>query len=187
MHYQADPHAEDKLVRCTAGAIFDVIVDLRPRSPTERRWFGIELTARNRRSLFVPKGFAHGFITLADDSEVLYMMSAAYAPGFGRGVRWNDPAFGIEWPIEPTLIAERDAAYPLLAAAPRRLNADRRVLVTGAGGFIGRHSLEPLIGRGVRRARGVRRRAAARSITAAERESHGAPRRSDDRMRASTR
>jgi len=118
MHYQADPHAEDKLVRCTAGAIYDVIVDLRPRSPTERRWFGTELTARNRRSLFVPKGFAHGFITLCDESEVLYMMSASYAPGFGRGVRWNDPAFGIVWPIEPTVIAGRDAAYPLLGAAP---------------------------------------------------------------------
>lgn len=118
MHYQADPHAEDKLVRCTAGAIFDVIVDLRPRSPTERRWCGVELTAQNRRSRFVPKGFAHGFVTLCDESEVLYMMSTVYAPGFGRGVRWNDPSLGIVWPIEPTLIAERDAAYPLLAAAP---------------------------------------------------------------------
>jgi dTDP-4-dehydrorhamnose 3,5-epimerase len=117
LHYQADPHAEDKLVRCTAGAIFDVIVDLRPDSPSRGRWLGVELTADNRRSLFVPRGFAHGFITLTDGSEILYMMSVPYAPGFARGVRWNDPAIGIDWPLEPMHMTDRDAAHPLLAAS----------------------------------------------------------------------
>jgi dTDP-4-dehydrorhamnose 3,5-epimerase len=116
MHYQAEPHAEDKLVRCTAGAIYDVIVDLRPNSPTLRRWFGVELSAVNHRSLFVPKGIAHGFITLRDDTEVLYMISVPYVPGFERGVRWNDPAIGISWPMAPSAVSPRDAAYPLLGA-----------------------------------------------------------------------
>jgi len=116
LHYQAEPHAEDKLVRCTAGAIYDVIVDLRPNSPTLRRWFGVELSAANHRSLFVPKGLAHGFITLSDDTEVLYMISVPYVPGFERGVRWNDPAIGISWPMAPSAVAARDAAYPLLGA-----------------------------------------------------------------------
>jgi dTDP-4-dehydrorhamnose 3,5-epimerase len=116
LHYQAEPHAEDKLVRCTAGAIYDVIVDLRPDSPTTRRWFGVELSAANHRSLFVPKGLAHGFMTLLDDTEVLYMISASYAPGFERGIRWNDPAIGISWPTAPTVLSARDAAYPLLGA-----------------------------------------------------------------------
>ena len=114
LHYQAEPHAEDKLVRCTAGAIYDVIVDLRPDSPTARRWFGVELNAANHRSLFVPKGLAHGFITLRDDTEVLYMISVPYAPGFERGLRWNDPAIGISWPTSPSVVSARDAAYPLL-------------------------------------------------------------------------
>jgi dTDP-4-dehydrorhamnose 3,5-epimerase len=117
LHFQAAPHTEDKLVRCSAGAIFDVIVDLRRGSPTLRRWFGAELTADNRRSLFVPKGFAHGFITLRDDTEVLYMISVQYVPGFDRGVRWDDPSLGIRWPIEPVVISARDASYPLLDAA----------------------------------------------------------------------
>ena len=114
LHYQAEPHAEDKLVRCTAGAIYDVIVDLRPDSPTARRWFGVELSAANHRSLFVPKGLAHGFMTLRDDTEVLYMISVPYAPGFERGLRWNDPAIGISWPTAPSVVSARDAAYPLL-------------------------------------------------------------------------
>jgi dTDP-4-dehydrorhamnose 3,5-epimerase len=114
MHFQADPHAEEKLVRCTAGAAFDVIVDLRPGSRTCRGWFGAVLTAENRTSVYVPKGFAHGFITLRDDTEIFYMISVPYAAGSGRGVRWNDPAIGIEWPLEPTVISARDAAYPLL-------------------------------------------------------------------------
>ena len=117
MHFQAAPHAEDKLVRCTAGAIFDVIVDLRPESPTRRRWFGVELTAANRRSLFVPRALRMGSSRWQDDSEVLYMISTPYAPGFERGVRWNDPALAIDWPIEPALISARDAAYPLLGAS----------------------------------------------------------------------
>lgn len=114
LHYQAEPHAEDKLVRCTAGAIYDVIVDLRPDSPTARRWFGVELSAANHRSLFVPKGLAHGFMTLRDDTEVLYMISVPFAPGFERGLRWNDPAIGISWPTAPSVVSARDAAYPLL-------------------------------------------------------------------------
>jgi dTDP-4-dehydrorhamnose 3,5-epimerase len=114
LHYQAEPHAEDKLVRCTAGAIYDVIVDLRPGSPSAKRWFGVELSAANHRSLFVPKGLAHGFMTLRDDTEVLYMISVPYAPGFERGLRWNDPAIGISWPASPSVVAARDAAFPLL-------------------------------------------------------------------------
>lgn len=117
MHFQAEPHAEEKLVRCTAGAIFDAIVDIRPGSRTFRRWFGLELSAENRRALYVPKGFAHGFLTLAEASEVLYMISVPYAPGSARGFRWDDPAIGIEWPRSPQVIAERDAAYPFLVNA----------------------------------------------------------------------
>jgi dTDP-4-dehydrorhamnose 3,5-epimerase len=114
MHYQAAPHQEHKLVRCTAGAIFDVVVDMRASSATYRRWYATELTAENRRAVFVPPGFAHGFLTLADRSEVYYMISVAHAPQFARGVRWNDPVFGIEWPFPPAVISERDAGYPLL-------------------------------------------------------------------------
>jgi dTDP-4-dehydrorhamnose 3,5-epimerase len=117
LHFQATPRTEDKLVRCTAGAIFDVIVDLRESSPTHHRWLGFELSAENRRALFVPRDFAHGFLTLVDHTEVLYMMSVPYAAGFERGVRWNDPVFGIHWPFEPVHIAARDAAYPLREAA----------------------------------------------------------------------
>jgi dTDP-4-dehydrorhamnose 3,5-epimerase len=118
LHFQAAPHEEDKLVRCTGGAIFDVIADLRTESPTHRQWFGIELTAASHRSLYVPKGFAHGFISLADDTEVLYMMSVPYAPGYAAGLRWNDPALGIRWPLMPTVISTRDAQYPLLGPPP---------------------------------------------------------------------
>lgn len=112
MHYQAAPHEEAKLVRCTRGAIFDVIVDLRPRSPTFKRWLGIQLTARSRRMLYVPEGFAHGFQTLEDETEVFYQMTEFYHPESARGVRWDDPTFGIEWrPIEP-ILSERDRNYP---------------------------------------------------------------------------
>ena len=114
LHFQAPPHEEDKLVRCTAGAIFDVIVDLRAQSPTHRRWFGVELTAANRRSLYVPKGFAHGFVSLADHTEVLYMISVAHAAQSARGLRWNDPALGIRWPLQPSAMSGRDAQFPLL-------------------------------------------------------------------------
>jgi dTDP-4-dehydrorhamnose 3,5-epimerase len=115
MHCQIAPHEEHKLVRCTAGAIYDVVVDIRESSPTYRRWFATELTAANRRSLFIPPGFAHGFLSLADHSEVYYMISAPHAPQSSRGFRWNDPAFGIEWPQPPEVISARDASYPLLA------------------------------------------------------------------------
>jgi len=117
LHYQLAPHEEHKLVRCTAGAIFDVIVDLRTSSSHYRRWYGAELNAENRRALFVPPGFAHGFITLTDHTEVLYMISAAHSPAHARGARWNDPSFGIEWPLQPQVIAPRDAEYPLLGTA----------------------------------------------------------------------
>lgn len=112
MHYQAAPHEEMKLVRCTMGAVHDVILDLRPDSPTYLRHQGFELSARNRRTLYVPRGFAHGYVTLRDETEVSYQMSAFYEPSAGRGVRWNDPAFGIQWPAEVRVINERDANYP---------------------------------------------------------------------------
>jgi dTDP-4-dehydrorhamnose 3,5-epimerase len=114
LHYQGAPHEEHKLVRCTAGAIFDVIVDIRPNSTNYRRWFGTQLTAENRRSLFIPPGFAHGFVTLSDATEVYYMISVSHAPEHSRGYRWNDPAFGIQWPVIPNVISHRDAHYPLL-------------------------------------------------------------------------
>jgi dTDP-4-dehydrorhamnose 3,5-epimerase len=120
MHYQAAPHGEAKLVRCTAGAIHDVIVDLRPASPTYCRWFAVELTARNRSALYVPEGFAHGFQTLEPETEVLYMMSAAHVPEAARGVRWDDPAFGIEWPPGPRVMSERDRTYPDFVPEERR-------------------------------------------------------------------
>lgn len=112
MHYQAAPHGQTKLIRCTMGAISDVIVDLRPESPTFKRWAGVELTERNRLMLYVPAEFAHGFQTLEDDTEVLYQMSAPYVPETARGVRWDDPAFAIHWPATPAVISERDRGYP---------------------------------------------------------------------------
>jgi len=111
MHYQAAPHEEAKLVRCTMGAIYDVIIDLRPDSPTFRQWTAVELTEDNRCMLYVPEGFAHGFQTLENDTEVLYQMSEFYHPESARGVRWDDPAFGIEWPIEQLTISSRDRSY----------------------------------------------------------------------------
>jgi dTDP-4-dehydrorhamnose 3,5-epimerase len=111
MHYQAAPHAEAKLVRCTAGAIYDVIVDLRPASPSYCEWFAAELTSANHKMIFVPEGFAHGFQTLVDASEVFYQISENYRPELARGVRWNDPAFGIEWPISDPIISARDQAF----------------------------------------------------------------------------
>jgi dTDP-4-dehydrorhamnose 3,5-epimerase len=112
MHFQAAPHEEAKLVRCVRGAIHDVALDLRPASPAFCRWHAVELTADNRLALFIPGGVAHGFQTLADDSEVLYQMSACYEPSASRGIRWNDPAFGIEWPLADAVISARDRAYP---------------------------------------------------------------------------
>lgn len=114
LHMQVAPYAETKLVRCTRGAIYDVIVDLRPESETYRQWIGVELTDRNYRMLYVPEGFAHSYLTLTDDSEVTYNVTQMYTPGAERGYRWDDPAFGIEWPITPVVISEKDLAHPLL-------------------------------------------------------------------------
>ena len=111
MHFQAAPHEESKLVRCTRGAVFDAIVDLRRDSPSYCSWHGVELSAENRRALFVPKGFAHGFQTLEDGCELLYMMDVRYAAEAARGVRFDDPAFGIEWPLEELVISERDRSW----------------------------------------------------------------------------
>lgn len=112
MHYQAAPDREAKLVRCTAGAIWDVIVDLRPSSRTHLRWTAVELTAENRRMLYVPEGFAHGFQILADDSEIFYQMSAFYAPDSARGFRWDDPQFALPWPLAVSVISENDRGLP---------------------------------------------------------------------------
>ncbi len=117
MHFQAAPHAEAKLVRCTAGAVYDVIVDIRGDSPTCGAWFGTELSASNRRALYIPAGFAHGFVSLADATELLYMISADHVPEAARGFRWNDPAIGITWPIEPLVISARDAAFAAFSPA----------------------------------------------------------------------
>lgn len=114
MHYQRPPHAEVKLVRCTAGAIRDVIIDLRRESPAFRRWFGIELSAANRRQLYVPEGCAHGFVTLEPATEVFYQMSHPHHPESACGVRWDDPAIGVTWPCAPLCISGRDKSFPLL-------------------------------------------------------------------------
>jgi dTDP-4-dehydrorhamnose 3,5-epimerase len=113
LHYQTDPRAEVKLVCCTMGVIFDAIVDLRQDSPTFRRWYGVELSADNRRMLYVPVGFAHGYLTLEDRSEVFYHVSEFYSPEFERGARWDDPAFDIKWPMRPELISDKDRSHPL--------------------------------------------------------------------------
>jgi dTDP-4-dehydrorhamnose 3,5-epimerase len=112
MHYQAAPLREAKLVRCTRGAVFDVVVDLRVGSATRFDWFGVELTAENATALFIPEGLAHGFITLSDDTEVFYHMGDFHRPDGARGARWNDSRFGIVWPRGPSVISERDATYP---------------------------------------------------------------------------
>jgi dTDP-4-dehydrorhamnose 3,5-epimerase len=114
MHYQAEPWSESKLVRCTRGAIYDVIIDLRPGSSTFTGWFGVELAETNDRLLHIPEGFAHGFQTLVDATEVSYQISQIYVPEAARGVRWDDPAFAIEWPEAETgrVISARDLAYP---------------------------------------------------------------------------
>jgi dTDP-4-dehydrorhamnose 3,5-epimerase len=112
MHYQEAPHEEVKLVRCTRGSILDIIVDLRPESPTYKEHLSVELSEDNRRMLYIPTRFAHGFLTLADNTEVFYQMSEFYAPEAARGFRWNDPAFEIQLPIEVIVISERDQTYP---------------------------------------------------------------------------
>lgn len=112
MHWQAEPHGEDKLVRVTAGAVWDVLVDLRPDSPTRGEHVGLRLDATNRTAVYIPKGMAHGFLTLEDATEVVYEMSAFYVPEAARGARWDDPAFAIDWPAEVRVISDRDAGYP---------------------------------------------------------------------------
>ncbi len=112
MHLQTPPKAEAKLVRCTRGSIYDVIIDLRKDAPSYKKYFGVNLTSENRRMLFIPEGFAHGFITLEDNTEIFYQMSEFYAPECARGYRWNDPAFDIQWPNEVTVISERDRNHP---------------------------------------------------------------------------
>jgi dTDP-4-dehydrorhamnose 3,5-epimerase len=112
MHYQEAPHAEAKFVRCTRGAIFDVIVDLRPDSSTRAQWFGAELTADNGMMLYAPEGFAHGYQTLTDDADMYYLTSAPYASGAAKGVRYNDPAFGIQWPLPVSVVSEPDQMWP---------------------------------------------------------------------------
>jgi dTDP-4-dehydrorhamnose 3,5-epimerase len=121
MHYQAAPHGEVKIVGCTAGAILDVAVDLRAGSPTRLAWCAVELTPASGAQLYIPAGFAHGFLTLADDTEVAYRMGARYVPEAARGVRWDDPRLAIAWPARPAVISERDATYPDLD--PERIDA----------------------------------------------------------------
>jgi dTDP-4-dehydrorhamnose 3,5-epimerase len=112
LHYQAPPHAEAKLVRCTRGALYDVAVDLRPDSPTFRRWIGVELSEEDGRGLYIPRGFAHGFYSLADDTEILYQISTPYCPEAARGIRWNDPLFAVSWPGPVEVMAPRDRECP---------------------------------------------------------------------------
>jgi dTDP-4-dehydrorhamnose 3,5-epimerase len=111
MHFQISPHEEAKLVRCTRGAILDVVLDLRPMAATFRQWISVQLTAGNGLAVFIPAGFAHGFQTLADDTDVFYQMADRYHPGSAVGVRWDDPAFDIDWPIRPPILSARDAAH----------------------------------------------------------------------------
>src|ERR1700690_1417856 len=112
MHFKAAPSPEVKLVRCTMGAIYDVVIDLRPQSPTFKKWIGIVLTPQNRHMIYVPEGCAHGFMTLQDESEIFYQISEFFAPELARGVRWDDPAFGVSWPERVEVISERDRTYP---------------------------------------------------------------------------
>ncbi|XGV98649.1 MAG: dTDP-4-dehydrorhamnose 3,5-epimerase [Leptolyngbya sp. BL-A-14] len=118
MHYQVAPACETKLVRCTKGAIYDVIIDMRPESPTYRQHIGVELTEENRRALYVPEMFAHGYQALTDGAEVVYQVGEFYTPGYERGLRYDDPAFAIAWPMPVTVISEKDAAWPLFEAVP---------------------------------------------------------------------
>jgi dTDP-4-dehydrorhamnose 3,5-epimerase len=116
LHYQDEPHPEGKLVRCLRGAAFDVAVDIRLGSPTCRRWFGVELSAENARALWIPPGFAHGFTTLTDDTELFYQITEFYHPNLARGLRWNDQAFAIDWPVKDPILSARDADNPSFAA-----------------------------------------------------------------------
>lgn len=112
LHFQLEPASETKFIRCIKGSIFDVVLDMRKDSPTQGQWFSAILTAENRRSIVIPRGCAHGFMTLEDDSEVFYLVSNFYSKDLERGVRWDDPAFGIKWPMHPTVISDRDQKHP---------------------------------------------------------------------------
>jgi dTDP-4-dehydrorhamnose 3,5-epimerase len=116
MHYAVAPARESKIVRCVAGAIHDVVIDVRPDSATYGGWLGIELSRANGRALYIPPGLAHGFLTLSDDTDVLYLMGDVFRPEAARGLRWDDPRFGVEWPFAPIVIADRDATYPDFSA-----------------------------------------------------------------------
>jgi dTDP-4-dehydrorhamnose 3,5-epimerase len=118
MHFQAEPKPETKLVRCTAGSVFDVVVDVRRESPSFGQWAGFELTAENRRALYIPGGIAHGFQCLSDDCEMFYQMSEVYFPELARGLRWNDPQVDIHWPIASAFLSDRDLKLPLLSELP---------------------------------------------------------------------
>ena len=114
LHFQRIPHAEVKIVRCTRGAMFDVIVDLRPESSSYKRWFGVELSEENSKMIYVPEGFAQGYLTLMDNTEMNYHTSELYSPEAASGVRYDDPAFGIQWPMVPTVVSEQDRSWPLI-------------------------------------------------------------------------
>jgi dTDP-4-dehydrorhamnose 3,5-epimerase len=128
MHYQLQPSAEVKVVSCTKGSLFDVILDIRPDSPTFGKWYGTELTSENRTMMYVPRGFAHGFMTLQENTEVLYMVSAFYAPELERGIRYNDPGFNIQWPVNPVEISDKDKNWPNFDPAFHRVNALKHLL-----------------------------------------------------------
>ncbi|MCD6393304.1 MAG: dTDP-4-dehydrorhamnose 3,5-epimerase [Planctomycetes bacterium] len=117
MHYQAPPHEDAKMLRCTKGSLYDVIIDLRKDSPTFKQWFGVELTADNRKAIYIPEGFAHGFQTLEDETETLYQMSEYYHTEYARGVRYDDPAFGIEWPMPEIIVSKKDRNSPNYGAS----------------------------------------------------------------------
>ncbi len=118
MHFQVAPHGEAKLVRCTKGSIYDVIIDLRPKSVTFKKWYAVELSANNYKMLYIPENFAHGFLTLEDNSEVHYQMSEFYYPDCARGIRWNDASFSVKWPDDIRVISERDRSYPDFSKLP---------------------------------------------------------------------
>ena len=120
LHYQIEPMSQAKLVRCTRGSIFDVAVDIRKGSPQYKKWVGVELSAENKKQLFIPHGFAHGFITLTDDVEVQYKVDNGYAPHYDGNIRWNDPEIDIKWPLEPTVLSDKDKDAPLLSERVKR-------------------------------------------------------------------
>lgn len=124
LHWQEEPHAEAKLVRCTRGAVYDVIADVRPESPTFLEWSGVELEAGDARQVFVPAGCAHGYQALREGTEIFYMVSAFYAPESERGIRWDDPAFEVEWPTAPTEVSDKDRSWPAFEPGERAAGGD---------------------------------------------------------------